>query len=263
VKSPHGTPTETDPDVAATVRLLHRRRGWVWTAVGSAVAWLVTCGLLGSLAPGAAGPGEAVAAIFVLLLTIVGVVAIVAAIVDTVKLHRREAGVRQQARQRTAHYPVRAHAYRYPPRHRFSWVFGWFALVLILGIGVAALPGLVDGVAYLAGAESSVTFTPTSYGQSCGRGGCSNITNGYLGSGGTAATWPGTVPLGVPFTVRQPVLDWGFGSQLMDGDGSAIGAIIAGVLLDGFSVVVGWAGFHAVRNWLRHRKQGAVTGLAT
>jgi hypothetical protein len=264
VRSPHEASTEADPDVASSVHLLHRRRGWIWTAVGSVVAWLVTWGLLGSLAPNAAGAGEAVAATFVLLLTIVGVVAIVAAIVDTVKLHRRDPSLRQKAAQRTAHYPVLTHAYRYPPRHGFTWVFGWLALLLILGLGIAALPGLVDGVAYLAGAENSVTFTPTSYGQSCTRGGCKTVTDGYLGAGstGAAATWPDQVPLGRPFTVHQPVLNWGFGSQLMEGDGSAIATVIAGGLLDGFSVLVVWAAFHAVRNWLRHRRQRAAAGLA-
>jgi hypothetical protein len=58
--------TESDPEVAATVRLLHRRRGWAWTTVISVVAWLTACGLLGSLAPNASGAGLAVAAIFIL-----------------------------------------------------------------------------------------------------------------------------------------------------------------------------------------------------
>jgi len=35
--------TDPDPEVAATVRLLHRRRGWVWTTVISVVAWVTVC----------------------------------------------------------------------------------------------------------------------------------------------------------------------------------------------------------------------------
>jgi hypothetical protein len=65
------------------------------------------------------------------------------------------AGLAVAAIQRTRHYPARAHASSYPPRHRFTRVFGWVMMLILLGIGVAALPGLVDGVAYLAGAESS------------------------------------------------------------------------------------------------------------
>ena len=137
-------------------------------------------------------------------------------------------------------------------------------MAILLGLGVVALPALVDGVAYLAGAESTATFVPTSFGQMCGRGGCSTITNGYLGTGSNAApaTWPGQVPIGVPFTVREPVWNWGFGGQLINGDGSAIAYIVLGVLLDGFAVLILFASYKAVRHWLRHRQQ-AGSGLAT
>jgi hypothetical protein len=279
--------------VTATVRLLHRRRSWIWTAVGSAVAWLVTLGLLGSLDPNASGAAVAVPAIFVLLLTAVFVAALVAAIVETVRLHRIDPSVRSRAGGHVAHHPVRAHAYRYPPRHRFSWVFCWVFMLILVGIGVAALPGFVDGVAYLTGAESSATFVPVSYGQACGKGGCRAVTNGYLESagaavagtgagsgagtgagtgagsvggapggsfpGGTSMTWPDQVPLGQPFTVRAPLMDWGFGSQLIDGDGTAIGYIFAGVLLDGGAVLVLFAAYKLTRNWLVHRRQAAVS----
>ena len=53
-------------------------------------------------------------AIFILLLTVVGVVALVASVVDTVRLHRRDAGVRRQAMQRTRHYPVRGACLQLP-----------------------------------------------------------------------------------------------------------------------------------------------------
>jgi len=170
----------------------------------SVVAWVTACGLLGSLAPNASGAGLAVSAIFILLLTVVGVVALVASVVDTVRLHQRDAGVRRQAVRRTTHYPVRAHAYSYPPRHRFTWVFSWVMMAILLCIGVASLPGLVDGIAYLAGAESSSTFLPLSYGQVCGRGGCSTVTYGVLANG-ASVTWPDQVPLGQAFAVREPL----------------------------------------------------------
>ena len=276
---------EISPEVGATVRLLHRRRGWIWTAVGSAVAWLVTLGLLGSLDPNASGAAIAVPAIFVLLLTAVFVVALVASIVDTVRLHRISPHLRRQASGRVAHHPVRAHAYRYPPRHRFTWVFAWVFMAILVGIGVAALPGFVDGVGYLSGAESNATFVPVSYGQQCSRSGCSTVTNGYLESGsaafsgsgggggavggapggsvggGTSVTWPGQLPLGQPVTVRAPLMNWGFGNTLIDGDGTAIGYIFAGVLLDGGAVLVLFAAYKLLRNWLRHRRQVPVSGI--
>jgi hypothetical protein len=255
---------ESDPAVAAAVRLLHRRRGWIWATAISVVAFLVACGLLGARAPDASGAGVAVASVFILLLAATAVVGLVAAIVDTVRVHRLDPGVRAQAAPRTVHYPVRAHAYRYPPRHRWTWVFSWLVMAILLGLGVVALPALVDGVAYLAGAENTATFVPTSFGQMCGRGGCSTITNGYLGTGSNAApaTWPGQVPIGVPFTVREPVWNWGFGAQLINGDGSAIAYIVLGVLLDGFAALILFATYKAVRHWLRHRQQ-AGSGLAT
>jgi bacteriorhodopsin len=189
VKSPDSAETAPDPAVAAAVRLMHRRRGWVWATVISVVAFLVACGLLGARAPNGSGAGIAVASVFV-------------------------------------------------------------------------LPALVDGVAYLAGAENTVTFVPTSYGQMCGRGGCSTITYGHLGTAaGAPVTWTGQVPIGAPFTVRQPLWNWGFGTQLINGDGSAITYIILGVLFDGFAVLILFALYHAVRQWRRHRQQAA-SGLA-
>jgi hypothetical protein len=255
VKAPDSSATDPDPQVAAAVRLLHRRRGWIWATVISAVAWAVAAGLLGSLAPNGTGPGAAVGVVFVLLLTAAVIVGLVASVVDTVLLRRRYAGVRQQAGARTAHYPARAHASSYPPRHRFTWWYAWFVMAIVLGIGVAALPGMIDGVAYLAGAESTSTFTPTSYGQDCGRSGCHTVTNGVL-SNGASATWNDEVPIGDPFSVRVPLWDWGFGSALMDGDPSAVVYVILGALFDGFSVLVLIHLVKLGRNWLRNRQRG-------
>lgn len=254
---------DTDPDTAATVHLLHRRRGWLWTLTIGVVAWLVAVGLLGTLDPNASGAGEAFGAILVILLTAIVVIALIAAIVDSVKLRGRDPGVRSRASSLTSHHPVRSHAYRYPPKHRGSWVFGWILMLILLGLGVAAFPGLVNGIAYLAGAENSVTFMPVSSGQQCGRYGCSPITNGFLETpGDPSVTWSGSVPLGVPFQVRQPLMDWGFGSELIGGDGGAIGSIFAGALFDGFSVLVLFAAYRLIRNWRRHRQMAVVTGPA-
>ena len=151
MKSPDSAETAPDPAVAAAVRLMHRRRGWVWATVISVVSFLVACGLLGARATNGSGAGIAVASVFILLLGAVAVVGLVASITDTVRLHRLDAGIRAQAAPRTASPPVRAHAYRYPPRHRWTWMLSWLVMAILLGLGVAALPALVDGVAYLAG----------------------------------------------------------------------------------------------------------------
>jgi hypothetical protein len=246
--------TDSDPAVADAVRLLHRRRGWVWATVISVVALVLAAGLLGALSPDGTGAGAAVGVIFVLLLTVAVIIGLVASVADTVRLRRRDAGVRQRARHRTAHYPVRAHAYSYPPRHRFTWLFGWVIMLIWVGVGVASLPGLVDGVAYLTGAESTATFLPASYAQDCGRSGCTTVTDGRLTSG-ASATWPDQVPLGQAFPVREPIWQWGSGSQLIDGNGAAIGLIFVGVLFDGAAALVLVHVVKLVRRWLRHRQQ--------
>jgi hypothetical protein len=117
------------------------------------------------------------------------------------------------------------------------------------------LPGLVNGVAYLAGAESSTVFVPASYGQACSRSGCTTVTNGFLASG-ASVTWPDQVPIGRPFGVRDPLWDWGFGSQLIDGGGTAAGLIVAGVLFDSFSALVLVHMVKLARHWLRHHQHG-------
>jgi hypothetical protein len=255
VKSPGSPAADADPEVAAVVRLLHRRRGWIWATVVSVVAWLTAAGLLGGLDPDGSGAGAVVGTVFVLLLTVVAVIGLVASVVDTVRLHRSDASVRERARGRTAHYPARAHAYSYPPRHRLTWAFGWITLLILVGAAVPLLPGLVNGVAYLAGAESSTTFFPLSYGQECGRSGCSPLTNGVLADG-SSASWPEKVPLGQALAVREPLWNWGYGSGLIDGDATAVVDIVLGVLFDGLAVLVLVHLAKLVSRWLRHRRLG-------
>lgn len=254
MKSLDSTVTDTDTAVADTVRLLHRRRGWIWATVIGAVAWVALVGLVGALAPDASGAGEDIFAIFVLLLSAAVIAGVIAIVVDTVRLRRRHPGTQQQARQRTAHYPVRAHAYSYPPRHRFVWIWGWIIMAALLGLGVAALPALVNGVAYLAGAESTSTFLPTSYSQDCGRYSCKTVTDGILANG-ASATWPEQVPLIEPFRVHVPVMNWGFGSELTNGDSGAIGSIFAGVLFDSFAALEVFFIVKLVRGWWKRRQQ--------
>jgi len=254
----HSSSTKPKTDVAATVQLLHRRRGWVWTAVLGFAAWLAALALPVALAPGGHGAGQAVADTLVLLLTVLTVVAVAASVVDTVRLQRlerRERGARGHAAQRTAHHPVYAHPYRYPPRHRFTWLYGWAVMVLVLGIGIGALPVLVNAAAYLAGAGRSVMFMPTSTHEDCGRHGqCSIVTNGFLQNPArTPATWPGQVPLGKPFPVRQPAWAWGWGSHLITSELTAVGSLLASLLFEGLSVLVLVAAVMAVRNVLRHQ----------
>jgi hypothetical protein len=237
---PDTADTDADPRVAATIRLLHRRRGWAWTTVASLVLFLVAAGVTGALNPGPAprGAGVAVGTGFILVLAVLTVVGLVAVVADTVRLHRAHPEVREQARQQTSHHPVIAHPHRYPPRHRVSWVLGWLSMLMWLLYAIYFLPKLVDGIGYVAGVGGTATFTPTSYGQSCGRS-CTTITNGTLDiGGGVSATWPDRAALDQPFQVRVPVWNaWGPPWELIDGPAAA-GDIVGGVLSDGIGVFV-------------------------
>jgi len=88
-------------------------------------------------------------------------------------------------------------------RKLFWAVVGWsvfsLGLLLLLGLAVLCAPSAINGAAYLAGAGTTATFTPTSHEQSCdSKGNCSIVTDGFLGSGAsrTTWTWHGNVPLG-------------------------------------------------------------------
>ena len=56
-------------------------------------------------------------------------------------------------------------------------------------------------------------------------------------SGDVQSTWPDRVPIGRPFTVREPAWKWGVGTGLLDGDGIAVGAAAVSLLFDGFAVL--------------------------
>jgi hypothetical protein len=151
--------------------------------------------------------------------------------------------------------PVRAHPYSYPRRHRLSRIANWIGLLILLGVGVAVLPILVDGVGYLTGAETSSVFLPLSYSQECGRDGCNTVTDGTLASG-ASVIWPRRVPLGQEFPVREPLWDWGFGAQLINDDAGAIAAVVLGVLVDGFCVLLPVFLVKLARRRGRHGQQG-------
>jgi hypothetical protein len=255
-----------DPQLTATVRLLHRRHGWSVTA-GCAffAAAFGYAAYLNGQNEGATPPSwwlPLVWATFALM-----VVALVIVSVDSRRLSSRPGELRASAlaavarHGKAAHHPLRVHAHRFPPRHFLSFVCVWLVLLIVVLMGVLGVAGLPDGIAYLAGAGRTATFTGQSYQQTCQmRTGCLTETIGVLSRPGAAdvsATWPSQVPLGQSFKVREPVWSFGFGGQLISGTRTAIVAIVLSLFLDGFAILsVFWA-VHLIRNWLRHRRQGA------
>jgi hypothetical protein len=230
---------DRDTTLAASVRLVRLRRRGGWTAIAGFVAFLVAISAYSNQYSDVtdSGPAAVLAVAMVLgALTIAGLVTVV---VCSVLLGRRTAAQRAQA-VAAAHSAGRASAAQRQRRSRRGGLLLASGLLLVaLGAAALFLPGLVNGVAYLAGGHT-VTFAPQSHDVSCSNhGGCSIVTVGILETGGAGvrSTWPHDVPLNQPLRVREPVWTWGLGSALIDGDGIAVGAALISLLFDGFAVL--------------------------
>src|SRR5580698_3907538 len=229
-------------DVAELVRLHHRRRGWAWVAIGGVIGLVVYAGIGANPFGNLTGTAETFSVIPVLVLLALVLAGLVVVIVDTLRIRRADAAVRVSAKGSVSHYPLYAHAHRYPPRHHGSWVFAILLLVAMTGIAVFILPAEVNSWAYVAGAENQDTFNPGSYSQACNDmprgGGCHTVTEGYLSKTGANVTWGSQVPLGQPFSIRDPLWAWGSGRNLTSSDGTAIETIIAGLFFDGITLLL-------------------------
>jgi hypothetical protein len=240
-QAPARRDTSESSDVANLVRLHHRRRGWAWVAIGSVIGLVVYVGIDVNLFDNLTGAAETLGVIPVFVLLALVLAGLVVVIVDTSRIHRADADVRVSAKGSVSHYPLYAHAHRYPPRHRGSWVFVIVMLVAMTGITVFILPADVNSWAYVVGAENQDTFNPVSYGPAClnvTRRGCHTVTEGYLSKTGADVTWGSQVPLGQPFRVRDPLWAWGGGRTLTSGDGSAIPTIVTGLFFDGVTLLL-------------------------
>ena len=242
-QAPARRDTSESSDVANLVRLHHRRRGWAWVAIGSVIGLVVYLGVGVNLSENLNGTTEILNVIPVFALLALVLAGLVVVIVDTSRIHRADAAVRVSAKGSVSHYPLYAHAHRYPPRHRGSWVFAIVMLVAMTGITVFILPAEVNSWAYVVGAGNQDTFNPVSYGQACGGGvgrgvSCHTVTEGYLSKSGADVTWGNQVPLGQPFSVHDPFWAWGGGRTLTAGDGSAIPTIVAGLFFDGVTLLL-------------------------
>jgi hypothetical protein len=205
------------------------------------------------------GTAEILSVIPVFVLVALVLAGLVVVIVDTSRIHRADAAVRVSARGSVSHYPLYAHVHRYPPHHRGSWVFAIVMLVAMTGIAVFLLPAEVNAWAYVVGAENQDTFNPVSYGHVCrtvSRGAnCHIVTEGYLSTSGAKVTWGSQVPLAQPFSARDPLWAWGSGRGLIDGDGTAIGNIVAALFFDGVTLVLVYALVVIVRDTPSRRSQ--------
>ena len=218
----------------AAVRLAHRRHAWAWTAGGSFLALLVIT--LFDLAPdqNATGPFAVLEGLTTLLVVALLAVAVVAVVIDTVRLRRLPPADLARAAQ------ARAGA-RHPMRHSVGVAAGVAAVVVWAALIVTHLPGLVNGVAYLAGTQPNVSFVAKSYGQECGRDDCWTVTRGVLQPGGTAVTLAREVPLGAAVTVRQPAWVIDGKDTVIDSTGAAVMSIVLAAIFTGLLGVTGAA----------------------
>jgi len=258
-QAPARRDTSESSDVANLVRLHHRRRGWAWVAIGSVICLVVYAGIDVNLFENLTGTAETFIVIPVFVLLVLVLAGLVVVIVDTSRIHRADAAVRVSAKGSVSHYPLYAHAHRFPPHHHGSWVFGIFMLVAMTGITAFILPAQVNSWAYVVGAENRDTFNPVSYSQACGsvtRGvHCHTVTEGHLSNSGADVTWGIQVPLGQPFSVRDPLWAWGSGRNLTNGDGSAIPTIVAGLFFDGVTLMLLYVLVVIVRDTPSRRNQ--------
>jgi len=244
-----------DGDVAGTVRLMHRRHGWNRAAITGAIAWALAEGA----SVNAAQQGTPVPSWFsdiVLGLGALTVVCIIAAVVYSNRLRRRPAAVRAQAAPVAARHPHGPRAHHYPPRHRLTWYIRWLGMLIIVGVAVISVPAPVDGIAYLAGTDKTVTFDPVSYETNCDQYSCQTSTEGFMevGSSYLSASWPDVVPLNRSFPVREPKWRWGLGEAMIDSDGTAVIAIAISLLIEGAAVLAVIRVVQLTRNILRHRR---------
>ncbi|MFZ0048974.1 MAG: hypothetical protein WAL16_24260, partial [Streptosporangiaceae bacterium] len=250
-----------DPDVAVAVRLLRRRQAWIRTAVTSFFAFLLSYAAYGSgESQGASAPSWFLDMVIAFgALTVLG---IIAAVVCNARLRRTPPAVRAQATPILARHPDRRRAHHYPPLDRLVWAMAWVGFLLILVVAVVSVPAVVDGAAYLAGAERTATFDPVSYQTNCDRYSCGTITDGILKTGDDAAvstSWQNVVPLGKPFQVREPVWRWGLGQSLIDSGKTAVTAVVLGLLIEAWAVLIVIKVVRLARNWRRHRQQRAAS----
>ena len=222
---------KSDTGVAATVRLLHRRRGWAWTAGGSLIALIAFFAIGQNVSPNPTGASATIFVVIIIALVVLLLAALFIVGFDTARLRRLHPTVRASAARRVSHHPVAKHPFR-TPQHRPSHAFVWVLMTLWIGLAVLLLPDQVNAVAYAIGAGRTVTFVPQSYDLSCASRGCSEYTEGILLTHPPVrATWQHNVPLGQQFPVRLPVWD-GWGSpDLMDGT-SAGRSMLAALIFD-------------------------------
>jgi len=247
------------PEVTASARLLRRRQ--VWSRVAGTL--VVLCLLGAAAGHEASSSGTPPPLWFDLVIAgfgVLGLACAAVAVAQSARLRRGPQEVRASAGKVFAAQQARQSARNYPRWNALFLVILWAGSLMIVAVAVLSVPAVVNGVAYLAGAEKTVTFDPVSHETVCHtRGGCEVVTEGVMQTGGqgTEASWPHEVPLGRPFPIRQPFWQWGLGAALIDSAAIAVVAVLVSLLIQAFAVFIVVRLVIRLRGRWRHRREVA------
>jgi hypothetical protein len=257
-------PPGADPGAAASARLLRRRQRWS-RAAGTLVVLCLLGWAAGHEASSSGTPPPLWYDLVIAGFGAVGVACAAVAVVQSFRLRRSSQETRASAGKIFAQDQARQSARHYPRWNTLFQVVLWAGMLMIVAVAVVSVPAVVNGVAYLAGAEKTVTFDPVSHETVCHtRGGCETVTEGIMETGGqgTEATWPHEVPLGKPFPIRQPFWQWGLGAALIDSAAIAVVAILVSLLIQAFAVFLVVRLISRARGRWRHRREVAAMASA-
>ena len=251
------------PEVAASARLLRRRQ--VWSRAAGTLAVLCLLGFAaGHEASSAGTPPPLWYQLVIAGFGALGLACAAVAVIQSARLKRGSQEIRASADRVFAERQARQSARHYPRWNALFQVVLWAGMAMIVAVAVVSVPAVVNGVAYLAGAEKTVIFDPVSHETVCHtRGGCEVVTEGVMETGGqgTEASWPHEVPLGKPFPIRQPFWRWGLGAALIDSAVIAVVAIFLSLLIQAFAVFIVVRVISRARARWRHRRE--VAGMAS
>ena len=251
--------TSESSDVAKLVRLHHRRRGWAWVAIGSVIGLVVYAGIGVNLFENLTGTAETLSAIPVVRAARSGSGRASCGnrrYITHSPRRRGRPGEREGQRFALPAVRSRASLSAAPPwqlgvRHLHARRDDWYHR------GYPARRGELVGICGRRGEpghlQPGVVWSGLQ--QRAARGGCHTVTEGYLSTSGADVTWGSQVPLGQPFSVRDPLWAWGSGRNLTSGDGSAIPNIVAGLFFDGVTLLLLYALVVIVRDTPSRRSQ--------
>ena len=105
-------------------------------AVGGVIGLAVYVGIGINLFENLTRTAEILGVIPVFVLLALVLAGLVVVIVDTSRIRRADSAVQASAKGSVSHYPLYAHAHRYPPHHHGSWVFAIVMLVAMTSLAV-------------------------------------------------------------------------------------------------------------------------------